>query len=487
MTTIDATIPLGVRPIQIENPLTQLGQLTQLQGAQQQNALLGLKMDEARQAQAERDTVRNIVSGLPSTVTDEQRIAALRGSGTQAGFAMADTLEKSLLERQKTRAGAQKDQTEALAKYISTQGDIATRVMANPTLENANAALNIMAGHAKTLGFDHVLPLLETERQTIANMTPDQIKQWAAGHALKAKELLPTIQTRNTGGSTDTLAVNPVTAQVQVTNSVRNTQTPDSVAANARIAAEGAANRAQQARLQGERIAAENLRAGVGPGGALDENAERTAQGIASGQLPAPSGMALLNPKNQRILGRVMEINPQYDATTTAAKMKAARDFTTGPLGNSMRSFQVAGQHLDQLGELVDALHNNNMQIVNRIGNAYASQTGNPAPTNFEAAKDVVSKEVVKAIVAGGGGVTERQELSHLMDNAKSPAQLKGVIQQYRNLMAAQHDALLQQRRAAGLPDSTLPNYTEPGGGGAAGTSALPADIANILKKHGGK
>jgi hypothetical protein len=132
---------------------------------------------------------------------------------------------------------------------------------------------------------------------------------------------------------------------------------------------------------------------------------------------------------------------------------------------------------------LVDALNNGNMQIVNKIGNAYSSQTGNPAPTNFDAAKDVVSKEVVKAIVAGGGGVAERQELSHLMDNAKSPAQLKGVIQQYRNLMAAQHDALLQQRDAAGLPRSTLPNYTEAGGSpatapGMPAMSAIDAELA---------
>jgi hypothetical protein len=172
-----------------------------------------------------------------------------------------------------------------------------------------------------------------------------------------------------------------------------------------------------------------------------------------------PSGMALLNPKNQRILGRVMEINPEYDATTVTAKKKAANDFTSGTLGNSMRSFNVAGQHLDQLGTLVDALNNKDTQLFNKIGNAYSQATGSPAPTNFDAAKDIVSKEVVKAIVAGGGGVTERQELAGLMDKAKSPAQLKGVIQQYRNLMGAQHDALLQQRRAAGLPDSTLPKY----------------------------
>jgi hypothetical protein len=469
---IDPSIALGIKPMQIDSPLNALAQITQLQGAQQQNQLLTLRMQQAQADQAEKDTLRGLISGLPATATDEQRVAALRGSGTQTGFAMADTLEKGLLERQKTKAGATKDTADALAKYVTTQGDIATRVMANPTPAFANLALDTMAAHAKINGLDPLLPQIEAERQAIAGMTtPEQIKQWAAGHALKAEQLLPKIQTNSTGGALTTQAIDPITAKPTVTGAIPMTQDPNSIASNARIAAEGAANRAQAARLHADTIAAENLRAGVTPGGGLDDNAERTAQAIASGQLPAPTGMALLNPKNQRILGRVMEINPQYDSTTVDAKKKAARDFTTGPLGNSMRSFQVAGQHLDQLGELADALNNGKLQLVNKIGNAYASQTGNPAPTNFEAAKDVVSKEVVKAIVAGGGGVAERAELSHLLDNAKSPAQLKGVIQQYRNLMAAQHDALLQQRRAAGLTDATLPNYTEPAGNGHAGTS----------------
>jgi hypothetical protein len=469
---IDPSIALGIKPMQIDSPLNALAQFSQIQGAQTQNQLLGLKMQQAQADQAEKDTLRSLISGLPATATDEQRVAALRGSGTQTGFAMADTLEKGLLDRQKTKAGVTRDTAGALKEYVDTQGNVAKRVMSNPTRDYANLALDTMAQHAKMLGFDQMLPQIEAERQAVAAMTtPEQIKQWAAGHALKAEQLLPKISTHNAGGFTFTKADNPLTGVPTITGQVQNTQDPNSIASNARIAAEGAANRAQAARLHADTIAAENLRAGVTPGGGLDDNAERTAHAIASGQLPAPTGMALLNPKNQRILGRVMEINPQYDSTTVDAKKKAARDFTTGALGNSMRSFQVAGQHLDQLGELVDGLNNGNMQIVNKIGNAYASQTGSPAPTNFEAAKDVVSKEVVKAIVAGGGGVSERQELSHLMDQAKSPKQLKGVIQQYRNLMAAQHDALLQQRRAAGLPDSTLPSYTEAAGGGTAGTA----------------
>jgi hypothetical protein len=198
---------------------------------------------------------------------------------------------------------------------------------------------------------------------------------------------------------------------------------------------------------------------GYNPDGTQTGDMETVAKAIASGQLAAPTGMAAANPRNYRLMQRVMEINPAYDFTDIAAKKTAASAFTTGALGNSMRSFATAGQHLDQLGELVDALGNKDLQAQNAAANKVKQWTGSTSVTNFNAAKDIVSKEVVKAIVAGGGGVSEREELARLMDAAKSPAQLKGVITTFRNLMAAQHENLLAQRRAAGLSDSTLPDY----------------------------
>ena len=210
---------------------------------------------------------------------------------------------------------------------------------------------------------------------------------------------------------------------------------------------------------QAAMIAKDYKVAGLNPDGSPTGDMETTARAIASGQLPAPTGMALTNPRNQKMLARVMELNPQYDFTDVTAKKTAATAFTSGPQGNALRSFAVAGNHLDQLGTLVDAMGNRDLNVINTVANAYAKQTGSTAPTNFAAAKEVVSKEVIKAIVGGGGGVEERKELALLMDAARSPAQLKGVIKQFRDLMGAQHDALLIQRRAAGLPDSTLPNY----------------------------
>ena len=186
---------------------------------------------------------------------------------------------------------------------------------------------------------------------------------------------------------------------------------------------------------------------------------ESEAQAIASGQLPPPTGMSATRPQTAALMKRVMEINPSYDYTTVTAKKNAAAAFTAGQQGNAMRSIATANDHLTQLGELADALGNGDLRAINKVKNWYGAQTGNTNATNFDSIKNVVGQEVVKAIVSNGGSEGERQDAAKAFDSAKSPAQLKGVIEHYRMVMGAQLNNLMEQRRAAGLPDSTLPSY----------------------------
>lgn len=81
------------------------------EGARQGNAINQLRLlagqrveQDAQRALQEQTGVRNALAGLGGNATDEQRVNALRGLGTQTGFAQADALEKSLIERQKTGA-----------------------------------------------------------------------------------------------------------------------------------------------------------------------------------------------------------------------------------------------------------------------------------------------------------------------------------------------------------------------------------------------
>ena len=133
---------------------------------------------------------------------------------------------------------------------------------------------------------------------------------------------------------------------------------------------------------------------------------------------------------------------------------KAVKDFSTGMQGRQVNSFNTAIDHLDTMGKLSDALGNGDTKAINAIGNTIAKQTGAAAPTSFNAAKQIVTAEVIKSIVASGGGVKERQEAEANFAAANSPAQLKGVINAYKDLMGGQLKSLeLQYGNTTGRKD----------------------------------
>ena len=183
---------------------------------------------------------------------------------------------------------------------------------------------------------------------------------------------------------------------------------------------------------------------------------------LNEGREPFPTAkMMASNPYYERLADAVAQYNPDFDATAFSTRKNANTAFTTGIQGRQLLAFGSAVKHLETLGGLIDALKNKDVVQLNRFNNIWEKQTGQSAVTNFEAAKGVVAKEIMKSIVTGGGGVEERQELSHLMDAAKSPEQLKGVVDTYYELMNAQKENLIIQRDAAGLPRSSLPDYTK--------------------------
>jgi len=110
-----------------------------------------------------------------------------------------------------------------------------------------------------------------------------------------------------------------------------------------------------------------------------------------------------------------------------------------------VRSFNVATQHLDTLGKAADALKNGDIPAFNMVANAYEKQTGQKAPTDFNAVKRIVGDEIVKAIVGGQNALADRQDAADAVAAANSPEQLFGVIKQYKELMGGQLAGLEKQ------------------------------------------
>lgn len=90
----------------------------------EQNALAlqtgRMGIEDRQRAMREADSIRNALAGLGGGATDEARIAALKGTGLPGGFAQADALQKSMLDRQKTVADIGKSTVDAEKATLET-------------------------------------------------------------------------------------------------------------------------------------------------------------------------------------------------------------------------------------------------------------------------------------------------------------------------------------------------------------------------------
>lgn len=168
-----------------------------------------------------------------------------------------------------------------------------------------------------------------------------------------------------------------------------------------------------------------------------------TIDKIARYELPLPSRYS----KNgQALIDAVAEQHPEYDATMFAKKQQAQRDFGSGKEGNLLRGADVTVQHLDTASDLADQLHNTQYPVVNMGINAWKSFKGSPEIKAFNTAKQLVSDEVDKFILGGGGGaLADRKALQDQISAADNPAALKTVIGTLRTLMGGQMQGLQNQ------------------------------------------
>ena|SRR5215469_753740 len=130
-------------------------------------------------------------------------------------------------------------------------------------------------------------------------------------------------------------------------------------------------------------------------------------------------------------------------ATVTTPK-KVIQDFTSGASAKTLNAFNTATEHLQTLSQLGQALQNGSTPLINKFANAYATATGEAAPTSFNMAKTAVAGEVAKTF-KGNATEGEIASINKVISDAQSPAQLKGAIDTALTLMGSKKQALMQQ------------------------------------------
>lgn len=173
--------------------------------------------------------------GEDGALDEKTTLANLYRVDPMAANKFKQGLDESALGRQKLETEKENAKFNRIKQISGVYKDTATAIMANPTPE---AAIANLTRFNRLTGED-----VSQEVEQVSRMTPDQIKQWAAGHALEADKVLMKFETKDVGGQLVTQGVDPLTGKVTVTNQINKTATPDAIMTDKRTREENALNR----------------------------------------------------------------------------------------------------------------------------------------------------------------------------------------------------------------------------------------------------
>lgn len=174
------------------------------------------------------------------------------------------------------------------------------------------------------------------------------------------------------------------------------------------------------------------------------------------------------------------------------ATQGVVNDFTKGKTAQTINGLNTAVGHMDQLDQAATALQNGNVQALNKASNFFGTQFGSSSTTNFNVIKNFAAGEVAKAVLPGGGGEHEREEIADAIKSSNSPAQLHDAISTWRNLLSSKTEALRNQwdvgtNGTQGSFDKFLlpPTKKALGIASAPTPGDHPPDIQDLLSKYG--
>ncbi len=235
------------------------------------------------------------------------------------------------------------------------------------------------------------------------------------------------------------------------------TQTKDSIASNATsraIAAQVDARKKQE--LEGAESA---FTPSAIVNAAYRYNTDGTLPPMGMGKTGSMGRSAILNKAAE--LAAIAGIAPEDqrkaqigNKSDFANLQKAVSYFSTGEGGKSLRSQNVALAHMETMDKAIEALQNGDAKRFNALVQGYAKETGGTAPTDIAAVRSILSKEIVKAVIAGGGGIDEREAVAKLYAEDLSPKVLRSTNARYLDMIRGQKDGLLDQyERTTGRKD----------------------------------
>jgi hypothetical protein len=145
---LDPSIPLGIKPVQIESPINQMAKMYEMQNMQQASQANQLAMQERQRAIAEDEAVRNYFAQQDRTSPDFAK--GLYGISPKTGQAYEKSQLEALKEKAaigETEAKTKTAEFERKSKQLNIMGQSFGYVRTNPTPQAATMALNYLVSN----------------------------------------------------------------------------------------------------------------------------------------------------------------------------------------------------------------------------------------------------------------------------------------------------------------------------------------------------
>jgi hypothetical protein len=234
MATIDPSIAMGYKPVQIENPLNQLAAYSQIQRGQQDQQLNALKM---RQAQQDFDTQNALAEAYkgafnPSTGSLDYNLLTKQLAERGAGSAIPALL-KTQRETQQAEATLGKTNVETQEAKRKLVTGMSRDLSRNPSDANIQAHFEDFAS-SKLFTPNEILTAQAKRDQLLAMPIPDR-QAYLASQGATAGELKPTIKDTDIGGSILPRVLDAYSgAQISQGTPIKKTATPGELLVNQR-------------------------------------------------------------------------------------------------------------------------------------------------------------------------------------------------------------------------------------------------------------
>ena len=262
MGTLDASIPLGVRPMQLDNPLDVQAKQMTLRQLLRQGQIQEMEMEKAQQAQDQERTLADLYRNNINPDGTINRHGILQGAASQGAGSRIPGLQKGFADEDKAKSdlGHVGAQTARLTGQTATDDYALGRlkhdqgirdILAMQSPDDARASL-LRAVQNKEIDRDQGFQLHQQIPQD-----PGAFAQWKRSMLLRLMDAkaayestTPKFDKLDTNGSIDLGTIDPMTGIRTSNQVVPKVQSPDSVASNQRMAAEGVLNRGVQTRGQ---------------------------------------------------------------------------------------------------------------------------------------------------------------------------------------------------------------------------------------------